>query len=141
MVNKYALIAIIVLAIVGYSAQYDIFVNAASENTATKQTTKPTFEDLAKDPKFIKNMLEFMKKNHDFTQNVVTSMLKDPMLRLQIIGHMSENKDTMKQMTEMMNQDASKSGKMKMDHSKMSDNAKKMESGMKMSNSMKKPAK
>ena len=113
----------------------------APPKTALHSQIKPNFEDLTKDPKFVKNMVEFMRKNHSFTQELVTSILKDPSLRLQIIGHMSENKDAMKQINEMMNQDASKSGKMKMDHSKMSDNLKKMEPGMKTNSSMKMTAK
>ena len=102
------LTVIVLLAAVGYVTHFDIFASAASSKTID-------FEELTKDPKFVKSMLAHMKKNHDFTQNVITSMLKDPALRLQIIGHMSENKDAMKQMTDMI-----KSGTpMKVDHSKM----------------------
>src|SRR5574338_17903 len=102
------LAVIVLLVIVGYATHFDIFASAASSKTIN-------FEELSKDPKFIKNMLDYMKKHHDFTQNVVTSMIKDPALRLQLIGHMSENKDAMKQMTDMI-----KSGTTgKIDHSKM----------------------
>ena len=118
-----SLLAMIALLIIlGYAVHIDTFAYAAS----TKQTTqtKSNFDALTKDPKFVKNMLDYMKNHHDFTQSVVTSMLKDPMLRLQIIGHMTENKDAMKQMTEMIKSGATP---VKMDHSKMP--------GMKMNNS------
>jgi len=118
--NLLAVIAL--LTLVSYAVHIDTFAYAAS--TKQKAQTKSSFDDLTKDPKFVKNMLDYMKNHHDFTQSVVTSMLKEPMLRLQIIGHMTENKDAMKQMTEMIKSGASP---VKMDHSKMS--------GMKMNNS------
>jgi len=126
-------IVIVAIILVGY-AQHDVFASTSQSTSAQKNTLGKTTQqdlnlaELAKNPQFLKKMIEYMKKNHDFTQQVVTSMLKDSTLRLQIIGHMSENKDAMKQMTEMISQNAT--GKMKIDHSKMS-------TSMKMSGSMK----
>lgn len=126
-------IVIVAIALLGY-AQHNVFASAAQSTGVQKNTPGKTVQqdlnlaELAKNPQFLKKMIEYMKKNHDFTQQVMTSMLKDPTLRLQIIGHMSENKDAMKQMTEMISQNTT--GKMKIDHSKIS-------TSMKMSGSMK----
>lgn len=112
--------AILGMLIVGASIQY---VFAANGDTAkTNKITPKTnvnLGELAKNPQFVKTMIAYMKKDHSFTQDIITAMLKDPMLRLQLIGHMTENKDAMKQMTEMIGHGA-KANKMKnMDHSKM----------------------
>ena len=130
----YFAVVITAIALVGYT-QHDIFANATESSSAQKTVPEKTsqqkinLDELTKDPQFLKKLIEYMKKNHGFTQQVVVSMLKDPSLRLQIIGHMSENKDVMKQMTDMISQNAT--GKMKTDHSKMSGSIK-MESSVKM---------
>ena len=94
----------------------------------TEKAQKTDIAALAKDPKFVQSIIEYMKSNHPFTQDVITSMLKDPMLRIQMLGHMSENKDAMKLMNQMMSGNNTVMKNMKMDHSKMSMD------GMKMSN-------
>lgn len=133
---NYFFVMIAALILVGSSVQYGIVANAEPHNNMTQNQQMPTkmtmqklnFEEMAKDPEFVKKIIEYMKKNHSFTQDVMTSMIKDPMLRLQMIGHMTENKDAMKQMTDMMGQDATKLGKMMkgstMDNSMMSGDSK-----------------
>lgn len=85
---------------------------------ATQKTQKTDMEEIVKNPKFVKSLIEYMKKNHSFTQDVITSMLKDPTLRIQILGHMTENKDAMKLMNQIVSGNGTMQG-MKMDHSKM----------------------
>lgn len=87
---------------------------------ASEKLQKIDIAELAKDPKFVKALVEYMKKNHPFTQDLVTSMLKDPMLRIQMLGHMSENKDAMKMVNQMMSGNSTIKG-MKMDHMSMND--------------------
>ena len=48
-------------------------------------------------------VIDQMKQNHQFTQDMITAMLNDPDLRLQIIGHMTENQEAMQQMQMMLN--------------------------------------
>ena len=48
-------------------------------------------------------VIDQMKQNHQFTQDMITAMLNDPDLRLQIIGHMTENQEAMQQMKMMLN--------------------------------------
>jgi hypothetical protein len=43
-----------------------------------------------------------MGQNHDFTQSTVMSMMDDPAIRGQMIGHMLENQEFMQQMQEAM---------------------------------------
>lgn len=39
-----------------------------------------------------------MKQNHDFTMNMIKSMMNDPTLRTQMIGRMMENQEFMAEM-------------------------------------------
>ena len=48
-------------------------------------------------------VIDQMKQNHQFTQDMITAMLNDPDMRLQVIGHISENSEAMQQMKMMLN--------------------------------------
>ena len=85
---------------------------------AEKTSKNVDVASLAKDPKFVKAMIDYMKKNHSFTQDVINAMLKDPSLRTQVIGHMTENKDAMKMVNQIMSGNNTMKG-MKMDHAPM----------------------
>ena len=54
------------------------------------------------DPQHISMMIEEMKKNHDFMMGMAMPMIQDPGLRLQVMGHMTENPEAMAQMQQMM---------------------------------------
>jgi hypothetical protein len=43
-----------------------------------------------------------MRENHDFTQSMIMSMMDDPTIRGQMIGHMLENQEFMEQMQQAM---------------------------------------
>lgn len=58
---------------------------------------------LKEDPQHISIMVEEMKKNHDLMMEFVVPMIQDPGLRMQILGHMSENPDAMEEMRMMVN--------------------------------------
>lgn len=53
-------------------------------------------------PQHVKQMTDLMKGNHDFVQEMMTEMINDPNIRLQMLGHMSENQEAMEQMQEMI---------------------------------------
>ncbi len=45
-----------------------------------------------------------MKENHDFMMEMTSVILNDPDLRLQMLGHMTENPESMEQMKKMVGQ-------------------------------------
>ena len=57
---------------------------------------------MMEDPQHISMMIEEMKKNHDFMMGMALPMIQDPELRLQVLGHMTENPEAMAQMQQMM---------------------------------------
>jgi hypothetical protein len=48
-------------------------------------------------------VIDQMKQDHQFTQDVIMAMLNDPDMRLQMIGHMTENQEAMQEMKMMLN--------------------------------------
>jgi len=54
------------------------------------------------DPKHVEEMSTAMKENHDFMMEMMSVILNDPALRLQIMGHMTENQEVMEMMNNMM---------------------------------------
>lgn len=57
---------------------------------------------MMQNPLFAQQTLEHMKQNHQFTQDMMAGVVNDPDLRLQMLGHMSENQEAMKIMQQMM---------------------------------------
>ena len=51
----------------------------------------------------LKQMTKMMKENHDLMQGIMMEMINDPEMRLQMLGHMSENPEAMNQMRMMIN--------------------------------------
>jgi len=58
---------------------------------------------MVKDPKHVEEMATAMKENHDFMMAMMSVMMNDPALRLQMLGHMTENPESMEIMKKMMN--------------------------------------
>jgi hypothetical protein len=50
-------------------------------------------------------MATIMRDNHDFSMQMMYTMIEDPALRLQMIGHMTENPEAMQQMMSLMGTD------------------------------------
>lgn len=59
-------------------------------------------EQWMESPQHIGQMTDLMKNNHDFMQEMMMEMINDPNLKLQMLGHMSENHEAMEQMREMV---------------------------------------
>jgi len=59
---------------------------------------------MVKDPKHVEEMSTAMKENHDFMMEMMSVMMNDPALRLQMLGHMTENLEAMDMMKKMMGQ-------------------------------------
>ncbi len=54
------------------------------------------------DPKHVEEMSIAMRENHDFMMEMMSVILNDPALRLQMLGHMTENPESMEMMEKMM---------------------------------------
>jgi len=59
---------------------------------------------MVQDPKHVEEMSTAMRENHDFMIKMMSVMINDPALRLQMLGHMTENPESMEQMKKMMEQ-------------------------------------
>jgi len=59
---------------------------------------------MVQDPIHVEEMSTAMKENHDFMMRMMSIMINDPALRLQMLGHMTENPESMEQMKKMMEQ-------------------------------------
>ena len=66
-------------------------------------TNNPQMNNWMQDSQHVTQMTQLMRDNHDFMQEMMKQMLNDPGLRLQMIGHMSENQEAMNQMQMMFN--------------------------------------
>ena len=53
-------------------------------------------------PQHVRQMTELMSQNHDFMQQMMTGMINDPNIRLQMLGHMTEYPEMMQQLSELM---------------------------------------
>jgi len=67
------------------------------------------------DPKHVEEMSSAMRENHDFMMEMTSVILNDPDLRLQIMGHMTENQEAMEMMKNMMDSGGMMSGSMMSD--------------------------
>jgi len=54
------------------------------------------------DPKHVEEMSTAMRENHDFMMEMTLVIINDPALRLQMLGHMTENPEAMEQMKKMI---------------------------------------
>lgn len=66
---------------------------------------------MVQDPAHVELMSKAMRENHDFMTKMMSSIINDPDLRLQMLGHMTENQEIMQQMRELM-----QTGNMTMGH-------------------------
>jgi len=57
---------------------------------------------MVQDPKHVEEMSTAMKENHEFMMKMVSVILNDPDLRLQMMGHMTESQELMEMMEKMM---------------------------------------
>lgn len=57
---------------------------------------------MLEDPEHVPMMIEEMRTNHDFMMGMAMPMIKDPDIRLQMMGHMTEDPEAMAEMQKMM---------------------------------------
>ncbi len=116
MINQYIWIGIIIgVFFVGIGISYAIFSNTYNPNSMKfanqeifdqmmSQNPKMMAHWMVHDPKHVEEMSIAMSENHDFMMEMMSVMMNDPALRLQMLGHMTENPESMEQMKKMMGQ-------------------------------------
>ena len=50
----------------------------------------------------VQDIIQTMKSDHDFMMSMMMNMINDPELRLHMIGHMTENNETMQMMSQLV---------------------------------------
>jgi len=79
------------------------------------QFNQQMMESLIQDPEAMRIWMQnsqhaedmgiMMRENHDFAMQMMNTIIEDPAIRLQMLGHMTENQEAMNQMMGMMDSD------------------------------------
>ena len=98
MTSQVILIGIIIAAFfVGMGGTYLIFHTGSSDVNANF--------NMMENAQHAQEMAIMMNANHDFTMEMMSVMIEDPALQLQMIGHMAENPEAMKQIMNLINKE------------------------------------
>lgn len=62
-------------------------------------------DDIIKTEQHVEEMITTMNNDHSFTMKMMTMMIEDPTIRIQMLGHMTENHDALQQMRELVSDD------------------------------------
>ena len=98
MVSQSIWIGIVIAAfLVGLGSTYLIFHTGSSGVNANF--------NMMENAQHAQEMADMMNANHDFTMEMMSVMIEDPALQLQMIGHLAENPEAMKQIMNLVNQE------------------------------------
>jgi len=98
-------IGIVIAAfVVGLGSTYLIFHTGGSDVNADF--------NMMENAQHAQEMAVMMNANHDFTMEMMSVMIEDPALQLQMIGHMAENPEAMKQIMNLMDKKIQEQGMM-----------------------------
>ena len=98
MVSQPIWIGIVIAAfVVGLGSTYLIFHTGSSDVNANF--------NMMENAQHAQEMAAMMNANHDFTMEMMSVMIEDPALQLQMIGHLAENPEAMKQIMNLVNQE------------------------------------
>ena len=98
MVSQPIWIGIVIAAfVVGLGSTYLIFHTGSSDVTADF--------NMMENAQHAQEMAAMINANHDFTMQMMSVMIEDPALQLQMIGHLAENPEAMKQIMNLVNQE------------------------------------
>ena len=98
MVSQSIWIGIVIAAfVVGLGSTYLIFHTGDSDVNADF--------NMMENAQHAQEMAVMMNANHDFTMEMMSVMIEDPALQLQMIGHMAENPEAMKQIMNLINKE------------------------------------
>lgn len=111
--------------VIGMSVSYVIFMTASNSDNIVEAQNQQIIQKVMEEPqihqqvmelmtmdpdimdnwfkntKHVKQMAEIMKEDHEFMQEMMVEIIEDPSLRLQMIGHMTENQDAVEQMKKL----------------------------------------
>ncbi len=105
MVSQSIWIGIVIAAfVVGLGSTYLIFHTGSSDVNADF--------NMMENAQHAQEMAVLMNANHDFTMEMMSVMIEDPALQLQMIGHMAENPEAMKQIMNLMDKKIQEQGMM-----------------------------
>lgn len=98
MTSQVILIGIVIAAFfAGMGGTYLIFHTGSSDVNSNFNMMENT--------QHAQEMAIMMNANHDFTMEMMSVMVEDPALQLQIIGHMAENPEAMKQIMNLIDKE------------------------------------
>jgi len=98
MASQVILIGIVIAAFfAGMGGTYLIFHTGSSDVNANF--------NMMENAQHAQEMAIMMNANHDFTMEMMSVMIEDPALQLQMIGHMAENPEAMKQIMNLINKE------------------------------------
>ena len=98
MISQQIWIGIVIAAfVVGLGSTYLIFHTGSSDVTADF--------NMMENAQHAQEMAAMMNANHDFTMEMMSVMIEDPALQLQMLGHLAENPEAMKQIVNLVNQE------------------------------------
>ncbi|MEK0341895.1 MAG: 3D domain-containing protein [Nitrosopumilus sp.] len=98
MVSQPIWIGIVIAAfVVGLGSTYLIFHTGSSDVNANF--------NMMENAQHAQEMAAMMNANHDFTMEMMSVMIEDPALQLQMLGHLAENPEAMKQIVNLVNQE------------------------------------
>jgi len=139
-VNQSILVSIIIgVFVAGIGTSYAIFLTLEGSDDMTKLQNQQIIQKVMDDPqlhqqvmelmtgdpvemgkwfentKHVKQMVESMKENHEFMQEIMVEIIDDPSLRLQMLGHMTENQEAIQQMKKLTEKSDSSMKEMQME--------------------------
>ena len=88
---------VITVFFIGMGGTYLIFHTGSSD--------VPGNFNMIENTQHAEEMAVMMNANHDFTMEMMSVMIEDPALQLQMIGHLAENPEAMKQIMNLVNQE------------------------------------
>lgn len=98
MTSQVILIGIVIAVFfAGMGGTYLIFHTGSSDVNANF--------NMMENAQHAQEMAIMMNANHDFTMEMMSVMIEDPALQLQMIGHMAENPEAMKQIMNLINKE------------------------------------
>ena len=98
MISQQIWIGIVIAAfVVGLGSTYLIFHTGSSDVNANF--------NMMENAQHAQEMAAMMNANHDFTMEMMSVMIEDPALQLQMLGHLAENPEAMKQIVNLVNQE------------------------------------
>ena len=103
------------VAFTGSTHSNNMMINDQQIMMQDSQFRQQMMESIAQDPEAMRVLMQntqhveemgaMMRDNHDFAMQMMFTIIEDPAIRLQMLGHMTENPEAMQQMTSMMGSD------------------------------------